>query len=128
LITGELGRVDAEGYLYIVGRSKDVVIRGGNNVHAADVEHVIQAHPAVQEAAVIGVPHAVLGEDVVAFVVLRAGEDVEGEELRAYCLDELADYKVPREWHFVADLPRNATGKVVKPELRRRYESQSAPG
>jgi acyl-CoA synthetase (AMP-forming)/AMP-acid ligase II len=86
---------------------------------------VIQAHPAVQEASVIGVPHAVLGEDIVAFVVLRAGQDVEGEELRAYCLDELADYKVPREWHFVAVLPRNATGKVVKPELARRYEAQA---
>ena len=105
LVTGDLGRVDADGYLYIVGRSKDVVIRGGNNVHAADVEHVIQAHPAVQEAAVIGVAHPVLGEDVVAYVVLRSGEDVDGEELRAYCLDELADYKVPREWHFVGGCP-----------------------
>jgi acyl-CoA synthetase (AMP-forming)/AMP-acid ligase II len=128
LVTGDLGRVDADGYLYIVGRSKDVVIRGGNNVHAADVEHVIQAHPAVAEAAVIGVPHPVLGEDVVAFVVLRPGADVDGEELRTFCLDELADYKVPREWHFVSELPRNATGKVVKPELRRRYEAEASLG
>jgi acyl-CoA synthetase (AMP-forming)/AMP-acid ligase II len=126
LVTGDLGRVDADGYLYIVGRSKDVVIRGGNNVHAADVEHVIVSHPSVQEAAVIGVPHPVLGEDVVAYVVMRPGEELDGEELRAYCLDELADYKVPREWHFVGELPRNATGKVIKPELRRRHEEQAA--
>ncbi len=128
LVTGDLGRVDADGYLYIVGRSKDVVIRGGNNVHAADVEHVIMAHPAVQEAAIIGVPHPVLGEDVVAYVVLRPGQELDGEELRAYCLDELADYKVPREWHFVGELPRNATGKVIKPQLRLRHEAQALDG
>ena len=123
LITGDLGKLDDEGYLYIVGRNKDVIIRGGNNVHAADVEHVILAHPAVLDAAVVGAPHPVLGEDVVGFVVLRPGADVDGEELRRHCLGELADYKVPRQWHFVAELPRNATGKVVKPELRQRLES-----
>jgi acyl-CoA synthetase (AMP-forming)/AMP-acid ligase II len=120
LVTGDLGRVDDDGYLYVVGRSKDVVIRGGNNVHAADVEHVILTHPGVLEAAVVGVPHPVLGEDVVGFVVLRPGAEATAEELRAHCLGALADYKVPREWHFVGDLPRNVTGKVVKPELRRR--------
>lgn len=117
LVTGDLGRVDADGYLYIVGRRKDVIIRGGNNVHAADVEHVIMSHPAVAEAAVVGAPHPVLGEDVVAFVVLRPGSDATPEELRRHCLESLADYKVPRQWHMVGSLPRNATGKVVKPEL-----------
>ena len=73
LVTGDIGRVDEDGYLYIVGRSKDVIIRGGNNIHAADVEHVLLAHPAVAEAAVVGTPHPVLGEDVAAFVVLRPG-------------------------------------------------------
>jgi len=125
LITGDLGRVDEDGYLYIVGRIKDVIIRGGNNVHAADVEHAILAHPAVLETAVVGVGHPVLGEDVVAFVVLRAGAEVGAEELRAHCLRELADYKVPRAWHFVPDLPRNATGKVVKPALLDRLENRA---
>ena len=115
--------MDEDGYLYIVGRSKDVIIRGGNNVHAADVEHVLLAHPAVAEAAVVGVAHPVLGEDVAAFVVLHHGALADGEELRAWCLGQMADYKAPRQWHFTEELPRNATGKVVKPELRRRLEA-----
>ncbi|HEY3842000.1 MAG TPA: AMP-binding protein [Acidimicrobiales bacterium] len=120
VITGDLGRLDDDGYLYIVGRSKDVIIRGGNNVHATDVEHVLVQHDAVAEVAVVGAPHAVLGEDVVAFVVLHEGADADGESLRAYALEQLADYKVPRQFHFVDGLPRNATGKVIKPELRAR--------
>jgi acyl-CoA synthetase (AMP-forming)/AMP-acid ligase II len=119
LRTGDLGKVDDEGYLYIVGREKDVIIRGGNNVHATDVEHAILTHPAVLEAGVVGMPHDVLGEDVVTAVVLRPSKVVTGDELRAHCTDMLADYKVPRRWHFVDALPRNATGKIVKPELRR---------
>ncbi len=120
LVTGDLGRLDGDGYLYIVGRSKDVIIRGGNNVHATDVEHVLLQHPAVAEVAVVGAPHPVLGEDVVAFVVLHEGEGADGDALRLYALEQLADYKVPRRYHFVDELPRNATGKVVKPELRAR--------
>jgi acyl-CoA synthetase (AMP-forming)/AMP-acid ligase II len=120
LVTGDLGKLDDDGYLYIVGRSKDVIIRGGNNVHATDVEHVLLQHDAVAEVAVVGAPHAVLGEDVVAFVVLHGGSEVDGEALRAYGLEYLADYKVPRQFHFVDELPRNATGKVIKPELRAR--------
>lgn len=119
LRTGDLGKVDDDGYLYIVGREKDVIIRGGNNVHAADVEHAILTHPAVLEAGVVGLPHEVLGEDVVAAVVLIKGHQVTGDELREHCVAMLADYKVPRRWHFVSELPRNATGKIVKPELRR---------
>jgi acyl-CoA synthetase (AMP-forming)/AMP-acid ligase II len=120
LVTGDLGKLDDDGYLYIVGRSKDVIIRGGNNVHATDVEHVLLQHDAVAEVAVVGAPHAVLGEDVVAFVVLHDGAKVDGEALRTYGLKHLADYKVPRTYHFVDELPRNATGKVIKPELRAR--------
>jgi acyl-CoA synthetase (AMP-forming)/AMP-acid ligase II len=118
LCTGDLGRLDADGYLYIVGRAKDVIIRGGNNIHAVDVENVILAHPDVAEAAVVGAPHPVLGEDPVGFVVLRPGASLTGDELRAFCLDRLADYKVPRRWVFRDGLPRNATGKVVKGDLR----------
>ncbi len=118
LVSGDLGRVDEDGYLYIVGRSKDVIIRGGNNIFPNDVEHAIQTHPAVREAAVLGVPHPVLGEDMVAFVALRSGETASDEDLRAHTLEQLAQYKVPRRWEFVDDLPRNATGKVVKDRLR----------
>ena len=120
LVTGDLGKLDADGYLYIVGRSKDVIIRGGNNVHATDVEHVLVQHEAVKEVAVVGAPHPVLGEDLVAFVVLHPGVEADGEELRAFGLEHLADYKVPRQFVFIDELPRNPTGKVVKPELRAR--------
>ena len=120
LVTGDLGRVDEDGYLYIVGRSKDVIIRGGNNIHPTDVEHVIELHPAVREVAVVGVAHPVLGEDVVAFVVLRPGAQATADDLRAHTLEQLAAYKVPRQWQFVDELPRNATGKVVKDQLRAR--------
>jgi acyl-CoA synthetase (AMP-forming)/AMP-acid ligase II len=129
LITGDLGKLDADGYLYIVGRSKDVIIRGGNNIHPTDVEHAIESHPAVHEVAVIGVPHPVLGEDVVAFVVLRPGLQATGDDLRAHTLEELAQYKVPRQWHFVDALPRNATGKVVKDKLGAQLaETLAGPG
>jgi acyl-CoA synthetase (AMP-forming)/AMP-acid ligase II len=126
LVTGDLGRIDDEGYLYIVGRTKDVIIRGGHNVHATDVEHVLVQHPDVAEVAVVGVPHSVLGEDVAAFVVLHWGADLDGEGLRAYALEHLADYKVPRQYHFVDQLPRNATGKVVKTELRARLAESAS--
>ena len=126
LITGDLGKLDADGYLYIVGRSKDVIIRGGNNVHAADVEHVLMQHDGVAEVAVVGAPHPVLGEDVVAFVVLHGGVEIDGDALRSFALEQLADYKVPRQFHFVDELPRNATGKVVKPELRARLAGMAS--
>ena len=126
LNTGDIGKLDSDGYLYIVGRSKDVIIRGGNNVHATDVEHVLVQHDAVKEVAVVGAPHPVLGEDVVAFVVLRPGATAGAEELRAFGLERLADYKVPRQFFFVDELPRNPTGKVVKRELQARLVSASS--
>jgi acyl-CoA synthetase (AMP-forming)/AMP-acid ligase II len=125
LITGDLGKLDADGYLYIVGRSKDVIIRGGNNVHAADVEHALVQHEAVKEVAVVGAPHPVLGEDVVAFVVLQPEATATPDELRDFGLAQLADYKVPRQFVFVDTLPRNPTGKVVKPDLRARLADSS---
>ena len=126
LVTGDLGKLDADGYLYIVGRSKDVIIRGGNNVHATDVEHALVQHEAVREVAVVGAPHPVLGEDVVAFVVLHPGTQASSDELRAFGLEHLADYKVPRQFVFVDALPRNPTGKVVKPELKARLTATPA--
>jgi acyl-CoA synthetase (AMP-forming)/AMP-acid ligase II len=106
-----------------------MIIRGGNNIYATDVEAVILEHPDVQEAAVIGVPHRVLGEDVGAFVVLRAGASLGDDDLRAFCADRLADYKRPRQITFVDELPRNATGKVMKHVLRDQVvQTTVAPG
>jgi acyl-CoA synthetase (AMP-forming)/AMP-acid ligase II len=117
LHSGDLAYLDEDGFLYIVGRRKDVIIRGGNNVHATDVEAVLYEHPGVQEAAVAGVAHPVLGEDVGAWVVPTPGLSVTADELRAFCAERLSDYKVPRTVTFLAELPRNATGKVVKRDL-----------
>ncbi len=121
LVTGDLGRIDDDGYLYIVGRSKDVIIRGGNNIHPTDVEHAIAMHPAVREVAVVGIPHAVLGEDLLAVVALRPDHQASADELRDHTLERLAKYKVPRQWEVVDSLPRNATGKVLKEQLRQRF-------
>ncbi|HEY5098095.1 MAG TPA: fatty acid--CoA ligase family protein, partial [Acidimicrobiales bacterium] len=117
LHTGDLGYLDADGYLFIVGRKKEMIVRGGMNVYADDVEAALHAHPAVIEAAAVGVPHEVLGEDVVAYVVLRPGSGLTTEELTAFAGGRLAGYKVPRRVHVVAELPRNAGGKVVKSRL-----------
>ncbi len=122
LHSGDLAYLDDDGFLYIVGRQKDVIIRGGHNVHATDVESVLYEHPAVREAAVAGVPHPVLGEDIGAWIVLNDGATADEDELRAFCADRLSDYKVPRRWTYLEELPRNATGKVVKHELPGREE------
>jgi acyl-CoA synthetase (AMP-forming)/AMP-acid ligase II len=114
LHTGDLAYLDGDGFLYIVGRQKDVIIRGGHNVHAGDVESALLEHPAVVEAAVAGVAHPVLGEDVAAWVVLAPEQALPEEELRTFLAERLADYKVPRRIRFVGELPRNATGKVLK--------------
>jgi acyl-CoA synthetase (AMP-forming)/AMP-acid ligase II len=94
-----------------------MIIRGGNNIYATDVEAVLLEHPDVREAAVAGVPHPVLGEDVAAWVVVRDGSTLTSEGLLEFCQDRLADYKRPRQVSFVGELPRNATGKVMKHHL-----------
>jgi acyl-CoA synthetase (AMP-forming)/AMP-acid ligase II len=118
LRTGDLAYLDEDGFLYICGRKKDMIIRGGNNIYATDVEAVLLEHPAVQEAAVAGVPHQVLGEDVGAWIVAREGTELGADELLEFCADRLADYKRPRRLQFVDELPRNATGKVMKHMLQ----------
>ncbi|MGD0394002.1 MAG: AMP-binding protein [Acidimicrobiales bacterium] len=117
LHTGDLGYLDADGYLFIVGRKKEMIVRGGMNVYTDDVEAVLHEHPSVVEAAVVGVPHAVLGEDIAAFVVLAAGRTLAVDELQAFAGERLADYKVPRHVEFLPALPRNAGGKVVRSQL-----------
>jgi acyl-CoA synthetase (AMP-forming)/AMP-acid ligase II len=114
LRTGDLAKLDEDGFLYIAGRKKDMIIRGGHNIYATDVEAVVMAQPAVQEVAVVGVPHKTLGEDVAAFVVVKPDETLTADELKAFCAARLADYKCPRQVYVVDELPRNATHKVMK--------------
>jgi long-chain acyl-CoA synthetase len=119
LKSGDLARVDDEGFVYIVDRAKDMVIRGGENVYCTEVEAVLFEHPDVIDVAVIGVPHPVLGEEVGAVVVLRAGSTVSADGLRAHVGEQLAGFKVPAHVFFRTDpLPRNPAGKVLKRELR----------
>ena len=119
LLTGDIGYLDADGFLYHLDRKKDMIIRGGHNIGSLEVEETFFRHPAVQEAAVIAVPHPKLGEDIQAFIVLRPGHTAEVEELRKFCLDKLADYKIPRRIAFTDNLPRGPMGKVLKSELRK---------
>jgi len=120
LRTGDLGIVDDRGCLRIVGRSKDMFIVGGFNAYPAEIENGLLRHPEVQQAAVIGVPDERLGEVGMAFVVTRSGDVSIGPEILAWCRDEMANYKVPRAIEVVTELPMNATGKVLKDELRAR--------
>ena len=119
LRTGDIGRIDETGFLYIVDRKKDMIISGGQNVYPTDIESVILDHPAVAEAAVIGIPHADLGEVPKAVCELRDGATASACELHAFLDERLAPYKVPAHFEFVASLPRNAMGKVLKRELSR---------
>ena len=119
--TGDVGRVDAEGYVTIVGRSKDLIISGGYNVYPAELESFINDLPGVSESAVVGVPHADFGEVGVAVVVARPGMQLDAGQILAALKARLANYKVPKQCHVVADLPRNAMGKVQKNLLRAQY-------
>ncbi|MGG3739146.1 acyl-CoA synthetase [Aeribacillus pallidus] len=119
--TGDVGYIDEQGYLYILDRTKDMIISGGNNIYPREVEEVLLRHPAVQEACVFGVPDREWGESVKAVVVLRPGQAATEEELIAFCRDHLASYKKPRSVDFVEALPKNAYGKVLKRELRAKY-------
>ncbi len=118
LHTGDLAKVDEEGYLYIVDRKKDVIIRGGFNIYPRDLEELLMEHPAVSEVAVVGCPSPRLGEEVVAYVVRKPGSLVNEMELLKYCQDHLAKYKTPQVIVFVDSLPRNGVGKVLKRTLR----------
>jgi malonyl-CoA/methylmalonyl-CoA synthetase len=126
--TGDLGQFDADGYLSIVGRSKDLIITGGYNVYPAEVESCINAMPSVLESAVVGVPHPDFGEAVIAVVVPCAGASLSGDEIAAALKGRMANFKIPKRVDLVAELPRNAMGKVQKNLLRDARKGLFEPG
>ena len=127
LRSGDLGYVDADGYLFLTDRKKDIIIRGGENISAREVEDVIYRHPAVLEAAVVGMPDPDLGEQPVACVVPRPGATIDAGELIEFCRERLARFKTPRRVVVLEDLPKNAVGKIVKAALRARLAEENAP-
>jgi long-chain acyl-CoA synthetase len=119
LHTGDVGKVDEDGYLFLLDRKKDMIIRGGENIYCIEVENVLYSNPKVGEAAVVGVPDKIFGEQVKAVLVLRPGQIATAEEIQNFCRRHLADYKVPKYVEFTDALPRNPSGKVVKSLLRK---------
>jgi long-chain acyl-CoA synthetase len=120
--TGDLARLDEEGFVYILDRAKDMLIRGGENIYCVEVENALFEHPAVMDAAVVGVPHRTLGEEPAALVTLKPGASVTEDELRAFAAGRLAAFKIPVSVQFWPEpLPRNANGKILKSELKKLF-------
>jgi long-chain acyl-CoA synthetase len=125
--TGDLARMDADGYFFIVDRKKELIIRGGYNVYPREIEEVLYEHPAIAEAAVIGVPDAALGEEVAAAVALKPGAAVTADDIREYVKARVAAYKYPRHIWIVDALPKGPTGKVLKREIKSQVREEAAP-
>jgi acyl-CoA synthetase (AMP-forming)/AMP-acid ligase II len=121
LHTGDMGYYDKKGYIYIADRKKDMIISGGENVYPREVEEVLYRHPAIAEAAVIGIPDDYWVEKVHALVILKEGTTATAEEIMAFCKKNIAGYKTPKSVEFVSSLPKNPTGKILKKELRAKY-------
>ncbi len=119
LYTGDIGKLDENGYFYIVDRKKDMIIAGGYNIYPRDIDEVLFEHPAILEACAVGIPDEYRGETVKAFVVLKPGESLTEEEIIHYCKDKLAKYKVPRMIEFIDELPKSGVGKILRKELRK---------
>lgn len=120
--TGDIGYRDADGFFYIADRKSDMIIRGGENIYPREIDDLLYTHPAVAAAAVIGVPDELYGEAVAGFVVLKEGEVATETDLIEFCRQSLADYKCPKTIHFVADIPKGPTGKLLKRELAKQFE------
>ena len=122
--TGDLARLDDEGFCFIIDRAKDMLIRGGENIYCIEVENVLYDHPAVMDAALVGIPHKTLGEEPGAVVTVKPGASATEAELRAFVAERLAAFKVPvRVLFWPETLPRNANGKIIKPDLRKLFET-----
>jgi len=121
--TGDLGRLDGEGFLYIVDRKKDMIITGGENVYPREVEEVLYTHPRIAEAAVIGVPDPRWGEAIKAVVALEPGETVSEMDIIGFCRKKIGGFKCPKSVEFVHELPKNPAGKILKKELKKRFSS-----
>ncbi len=119
--TGDIGYRDADGFFYIADRKSDMIIRGGENIYPREIDDLLYTHPAISAAGVIGVPDELYGEEVAAFVVLKEGEKVNEIELIEFCRERLADYKCPKTVHFVDDIPKGPTGKLLKRELAKAF-------
>jgi len=121
LHTGDVGYMDPDGYFFIVDRAKDMIIRGGENIYPREIEEVLYTHPGVLECAVIGVPHEVRGEEVLAILAPKPGAELDEEQLKAWAAERLAAFKVPRQFEIRAELPKTTTGKISKPPLREEF-------
>ena len=119
LHTGDVGFRDEEGYYFITDRKKDLIIKGGENISPREIEELLFGHPAISEAAVIGIPDKVYGEEIKAFVVLNPGQQISEEELIAYCQERLKRFKSPKVIKFMDALPKSLVGKILKKELRK---------
>ncbi|WP_335870829.1 long-chain-fatty-acid--CoA ligase [Bacillus sp. 2205SS5-2] len=124
LHTGDLAQIDEEGFITIVDRKKDMIISGGENVYSIEVEEIMYEHPQVLEASTIGIPDEVWGEMVAAVIVPKPGETIDEEEFQTFCRQSLAGYKIPRKLFIVEELPRNASGKILKYQLREKLGKQ----
>jgi acyl-CoA synthetase (AMP-forming)/AMP-acid ligase II len=118
LYTGDIGKMDEEGYFYIVDRKKDMVIAGGYNIYPREIDEILFEHPKILEACAVGIPDPYRGETIKAFVVLKPGETMTGEEVIKYCGEKLAKYKVPKMVEFMSSLPKSMVGKILRKELR----------
>jgi len=123
--TGDLGWIDGDGYVFFAGRKDDMVIRGGENIAPAEIETVLMSHPAVDEAAVIGVPSVEWGQTIKAFIVLRPGQNVRAQDLQEFCRTRLASFKRPEGIEFIEALPKNPLGKILRKELHAREQEQA---
>ncbi len=116
--TGDLGIMDEDGFVTVTGRTKDLIIRGGVNIAPLEIDNVLLKNPGIREAAAVGVPDKIYGEEVVAYVAVKNGESLTEDDVKIWCTDSLPDFKAPKQVHFLDDLPKSDRGKVLRDELK----------
>jgi len=126
LRTGDMAYMDEEGYFFIVDRKKEMIIRGGENIYPKEIDNLLFSHPKILEAAVVGVPDEIMGEEVKAYIVLKPGETMTDEDVRQFCKKNLASFKVPRYVEFIDELPKNIIGKTLKKHLKKQHQSDQS--